>query len=131
MSKSDDGLYMRWWLKHRHAPLESFEALGRDAFLAGRASLADEIAKLREQIEEVIDGMHYTDSRSAAKLQNILYGPPKALGAIESESASPDAGKNEVCPNCEGCGHVQIAPNARGIKHCEFCHGTGKRTEGK
>ena len=30
------------------------------------------------------------------------------------------------CKVCGGTGVVQVATNARGIKICEFCHGTGR-----
>lgn len=32
------------------------------------------------------------------------------------------------CPNCNGSGLVQIAPNTRGLKSCPICNGTGHVT---
>lgn len=33
------------------------------------------------------------------------------------------------CPNCDGRGAVQIAPNVKGLKRCPVCGGRGKTTE--
>lgn len=33
------------------------------------------------------------------------------------------------CPNCDGRGAVQIAPNVKGLKRCPVCGGSGKITE--
>ena len=33
------------------------------------------------------------------------------------------------CPNCDGRGAVQIAPNVKGLKRCPVCGGSGKTTE--
>lgn len=30
------------------------------------------------------------------------------------------------CPNCDGRGAVQIAPNVKGLKRCPVCHGAGE-----
>lgn len=35
-----------------------------------------------------------------------------------------------VCGNCNGTGFVSLGPGIRGIKSCEFCHGTGKNNRG-
>lgn len=29
------------------------------------------------------------------------------------------------CPKCNGEGLTQVAPNCRGMKMCDYCHGTG------
>lgn len=29
------------------------------------------------------------------------------------------------CPVCNGSGLVQVTPNCRGVKSCDYCHGTG------
>ena len=31
----------------------------------------------------------------------------------------------ETCPDCNGTGLVQIAPNVRGLKKCPSCNGNG------
>ena len=44
-----------------------------------------------------------------------------------AETARDEESEKNTCKYCKGTGFVQLAPNARGIKKCPMCNGSGRQ----
>lgn len=81
-------------MENSHSLLQALKQVANEVEQSTRASLANEIAKLREQKDRLSNVAK--QCLESGRLGGIVaHNLSTALAAIESESASPDAGKDE------------------------------------
>lgn len=128
MSKSDDEIFDEWWYEVGSTRDTGSKHICNDAFLAGRASMAEEISKLREQRERLVviarEYARVNPHHDYKGVQQDPNGVHKIIAAIESETAS-SAGGND-CPECEGLGYDMPYINSDAHVKCDLCKGTGR-----
>lgn len=86
-------------MENSHSLLQALKQVANEVEQSTRASLANEIAKLREQRTRlVVIAREYARENPPHDFRGVMQDPNEVhaiLAAIESESASPDAGKDE------------------------------------
>lgn len=107
MGKSEDELFDEYIKSQVGLYKDDAVYIAKRAFLAGRASLAAELAKLREQRGDILlafkiyrdeiqnfIGLEVWKDEDQKNIEAIEKAASESIAAIESES-SPDAGKGE------------------------------------
>ena len=100
MGKSEDEAFDEWFSDVTFPRIYGTELpdMAHTAFLAGRTSLANEIAKLRDQRDGLAQVANWFCKRvelGEIRSRRTYAAFREKLASIESESASPDAGKDE------------------------------------